>query len=150
MKKPVLFIAFLLAFAANILAADMTEVWKELQLNKEFIVADIAPEKAARNGFETLSVALNSAPSSHDINTVKNLMATVEPSQKVTSVSQKGVDVSVYAAPASADGSLYKLMLVVDKNDNEDKALIILYGICTQSGIGQALTSLSIEDIIGS
>lgn len=149
MKKTLLTLALTVLAAVGAFASDMTTVWETVAQDTTFIVAPVASDKAAENGFETLSIALNSAPTSRDIDNVKRLAATIDSNQQVTSVSQQGVDVAVYAAPASADGSTYKLMLVIDKNDNADKALMILYGICTRQGIARALQNLSIEDLIG-
>ena len=150
MKK--LIAAFALALTTMIpaFAGDLSTVWSQYQDNKGFIIADVDADKAAKNGFETLTVALNSAPTSQQINDIKRLAATIDESQKLTSVQQQGVEVTVYAAPAAADGSLYKLMIVIDKNDTADKMLVVLYGTCTKDSFVNALQNLSIEDIIGS
>ena len=131
------------------MATDMTTIWYQIKGDNNFMVAEVPKEKAARNGFEEMTVALNSAPTSQQITEVKRLAGTIDSRQKIASVSQNGVDVSVYAAPASADGSLCKMMLVVDKNDNAEKVLVVLYGICTQEGLTRAVQNLSLEDIIG-
>ena len=149
MKKTILTIVAILGACLTSLAVDMTTVWDQIQAQPEFIVSEIGPEQASFNGFEKLTVALNSAPTDDYINQVKRLAATIDPGQKVTSVSQKGVDVAIYAAPASATGDLYKMMIFVDKNDNEDKSLIVLYGITNRDDITRALSNLSIESLIG-
>lgn len=149
MKKIVMTLALVISAAVSLWATDMTFVWEDIQKNKDLIVAEVPSEKAAANGFETLHVALHPQANSASINQLKRLIATIDDKQKVTTVSQQGVDVSVYIAPASTDGTLYKLMIVVDKNDNADKALIVLYGTCTPAGMNYAIQKLSIEDIIG-
>ena len=149
MKKTVLTLACVFATFLSSFAMDMTDVWTQFQAVPNFIVSNVSPEKAEANGFETLAVAINTAPTSNDIVAAQRLSATIDSKQKITSVNQQGVEVTVYAAPASADASHYKLMLVVDKNDNEDKALIVLYGICTNEGMLKALQNLSLESIIG-
>lgn len=149
MKKIVSVLAIVCAFAVSAIAADMTTVWTQLKGNEGFMVADIAKEKASKNGFEDLTVALNSAPTSDHIKTVKNQIATIDDNQKITTVNQNGIEVSVFTAPAAADGSLYKLLIVVNKNDNAEKALVVLYGTCTPRNLENAMQSLSLEDIIG-
>lgn len=150
MKKLILFLAAGLLSCLEGFAADLTTVWEEIMNENGFIIADVPDTKANQNGFETLKVALNSAPSTADINKAKQLVATIDAGQKVTSVSQNGVNVSIYAAPASADASLYKLFVLIDMNENADnKALIVLYGTCSRENMANALNNMSIESIIG-
>lgn len=145
MKKRILAAAATVLLAVSGFAADLSTVWNQIAANGTFIVGD-APKKG---GFEKLEVALNTAPTSQQINDIKRLVATIDSNQKVTSVSQQGVDVSIFVAPADADLTLYKVMFVVDKNDNEDKALLVLYGTCTREALSDAIRDISLEDIIG-
>lgn len=149
MKKILTVIVLSLMFATTAFAADMTTVWTQVKGTEGFMVADISQDKASKNGFEDLTVALNSAPTSSQINNVKNLVATIDQNQKITSVNQNGVEVSVFTAPATANGTLYKLMIFVNKNDNADKVLMVLYGTCTPQNLESAMQSLSLEDLIG-
>ena len=149
MKKLHLILLFALTSVLSGFAADMTTVWNQINKQKTFIVADIPAQKAAANGFETLTVAINSAPTSQDINSIRRLADTIDKNQKITNATQEGVDVTIYAAPADSNATAYKLMFVIDKDDNEDKALIVLYGTCSRDGLNNALQSLSIEDLIG-
>lgn len=130
-------------------AADMSEVWTEIKQFPGLFVDEVAPEKAKANGFQNLLTAINSAPTSADIKNIKSILAKIDSNQKITTVSQQGIDVSVYVAPAAADASLFKVMLGVTKDDNEDKMLVVLYGICTQEGMIDALQNMSLIDIIG-
>ena len=149
MKKIILL--FIVAFFSltSVFGADMTTVFEQILGKKDFIVADVPADKAAANGFEKLTVVLNSAPTSKDINAMKQLVATIDATQKLTSVSQQGVNVTVFLAPASTDGTLFKVMFVLDKNDNEDKSLVVLYGTCTPAGMQTAIQNMSLEDLIG-
>ena len=149
MKKFALTLVLMMTLALSGYAEDMTKVWENLKSKKEFIVSDIPAKKAKESGFETLSVALNSSPSSKDIQKVKKLTATINEDQKITEVTQHGVDVAVYGATASGDGTLYKVMFVIDKDDNADKALMVFYGTCLASNLNKALKKMSIEDLIG-
>lgn len=130
-------------------AADMTTVWEQISEAKNMILAQVPAEKATANGFQTLYLALNSAPTTADINAVKRLTATIEENQKITSVRQQDVDVSIYAAPADADASVYKILIEIEKPDGEDKSLILLYGTAGRDEMLNTLQRLSIEDIIG-
>lgn len=149
MKK--LLVSLVIVFGAcfSVMAADVTEVWNMFRPINTFIVTDVDMEKAAKNGFETLSMAVNTAPTTAEINEARRLAATVNPAQKITSMSQEGVNVSVFAAPADTNGQLYKVMFVIDKNDNENKALIVLYGTVARSNMINAMQSLSVQDLIG-
>lgn len=149
MKRIALILVLFVTAIIAAMATDMSTIWSQIANNDSFIVADISKDKAAKNDFETLTVALNSAPTSQQINDVKRLISTVDENQKVTSVNHQGIEVSIYAAPANADATLYKVMLLIGKNDSADKFLAVLYGTCTQQNITNALQNLSIEDIIG-
>lgn len=149
MKKIALTLVLFLTATIVAMATDMSTIWSQVAQNDSFIVAEISKDKAAKNDFETLTVALNSAPTSQQINDVKRLMSTVDENQKVTTANHQGIEVSIYAAPANADATLYKVMLLIDKNDSADKFLVVLYGTCTQQNITNALQNLSIEDLIG-
>lgn len=149
MKKLIFSLVLTVLSLTSAFAADMSEVWGTIRETKGFFVDEVKPEKAKANGFESLLTAVNTAPTSADINAVNALLATINPKQKVSTVSQQGVEVSVYVAPASADGKMYKLLLAVNKDDNEDKLLAVLYGLSTPQGMIDALQNLSIVDIIG-
>ena len=149
MKKFITLAVLIVAFALSAFSADMTTVWSQYKTYDGFMVAEVSPEKAQKNGFEELSVALNSAPTTAQIDNAKRLAATIDENQKITSVNRNGVEVSVFAAPAVADGSLFKLLILVNKNDNADKALMVLYGTCTPQNLENAMQNLSLEDIIG-
>ena len=149
MKKQIFILLFAFCTVIAGFATDMTTVWHQIESSPKFISGQTDTEKATKNGFQQLNIAINSAPTSEDIQDARRLIATIDSNQKVTTISQQGVDVSVFAAPAAADMSLLKLMLVIDKNDNADKALIVMYGVTTPDGLTKALQNLSIEDLIG-
>lgn len=148
MKRIFITLTAILATAVATFAADLSQVWDQVVVNKQFLVADVPAEKAAAEGFQSLAVALNSDPSVQDILNTQRLAATIEARQKITSVSQEGVDVSVYAAPADAGATLYKVLMVVAAT-GKDKALIVLYGTCTASEMSKAVQNMSLESIIG-
>lgn len=148
MKKIVLSLLFVVVSFASVFAADLTTVWEKVTSDKNFIYGPAEKGKAEKNGFEKLDIAINTAPTSDQINQIKRLFSTIDDKQKVTSVSQSGVDVSMYAAPYNMAGTELKVMFLIAKNDNEDKALFVLYGICTQEGLMKALQNMSIEDLI--
>lgn len=131
------------------MAADMTDVWNSISTNPKMITAQVEPAKATANGFDTLYVALNSAPTAADINDILRLADTVDASQHVTRINRQGIDVSIFGAMATADGKMYKIMIVVDKAQGEDKSLIVLYGLSPSDNVASALQNLSLEDIIG-
>ena len=150
MKKIAISLIVILLSVVNSFAADLSTAWEQLQSDKGFIVANVPSQKALSNGFETLTVALNTAPTTQDINNAKRIAATINSNQKITSVSQNGVNVSIYAAPAATDGSLYKIFIMIDMNENADnRALIGLYGTCTRDNMLNTLQNMSIENIIG-
>lgn len=148
MKRIFITLTAILATAVATFAADLSQVWDQVAVNKQFLVADVPAEKAAAEGFQSLAVALNSDPSVQDILNTQRLAATIEARQKITSVSQEGVDVSVYAAPADAGATMYKVLMVVAAT-GKDKALIVLYGTCTASEMSKAVQNMSLESIIG-
>lgn len=149
MKKILLSLIVLVTTAAGALAADVTTVWNTIKADKSMIFAEESVQRAKANGFDELYVAINSAPDANAINAVKRLTATIDANQKMTEVSQQGVDVSIYTAPADASGNVSKVMIVVTKNDNADKALIVVYGLCEKAKLQDMLSKLSLEDIIG-
>lgn len=149
MKKFIVSFAAVIITALASFAADMSTVWEQFIQNPNFIVADFDAEKAAKNNFQTLTVALNSAPTTQDINTVQRLADTIDKNQKITSITRDGINISIYIAQASADMSLFKVMLIIDKNGEIDKTLMIFYGTCSQSDVQNAITNFSIEDLIG-
>lgn len=148
MKRIFITLTAILATAVATFAADLSQVWDQVVVNKQFLVADVPAEKAAAEGFQSLAVALNSDPSVQDILNTQRLAATIEARQKITSVSQEGVDVSVYATPADAGATLYKVLMVVAAT-GKDKALIVLYGTCTAGEMSKAVQNMSLESIIG-
>ena len=150
MRKFALTLAFCLTSLLASFAADLSTVWQSLQDVEGFYVVPLSAAEAAESGFEKLTVALNSSPTAANINKANQLAATIDPSQKITSVSQDGVNVAVYIAPENVDATEYKLLLLITKNDNADKVLMALYGICTREGLNVALQNLSIEKLIGS
>lgn len=149
MKRFFITLSLMIAVAVSAFSADMSQVWSDIKQTKGFFVDEVSASKTQANGFQNLLTAINTAPTSADIRALKNLTATIDSKQKITTVSQSGVNISVYCAPASADGKLFKLMFVIDKDDNEDKMLAVLYGTCTQEGMLKALQNMSIVDIIG-
>ena len=149
MKRFFLALALFTAAVATMAAADMTQVWGQIKETKGFFVDKVNDDKAHANGFTDLLTAINTAPTSADIKNVNNLLATIERNQKITTVSQQGIKISIYMAPASQDGKLFKLLMAVEKDDNADKLLAVLYGTCTQEGMLKAIQSMSLVDIIG-
>lgn len=150
MKKFFITLLAVMATAVSALAADLTEVWTQIKDNDTFLVAEIPNDSARAQGFEQLTVALNSAPTVSQITDIKSTFGTITPSQKLTSVSQSGVDVNIYTSPATADGSLYNLLLFISKSTGDDKALIVIFGKCTPAQMANALQGMSLEKIIGS
>lgn len=131
-----------------VLGADLTSVWEELSSDKMFMTADFDSEKAASNGFESLWVAVDSDPTTDDFKHVRRVTGTIDQNQKITNINQQGIDVSVFAAPASADMKYIKVLLVFEKEDSEVKSLILIYGTCQADKMGSVFQNLSIEDLI--
>lgn len=148
-KKLLLTLIAVVASATCAFAADVTTVWDAIKADKSMIYAEESADKANANGFDELYLAINSAPDANAINALKRLTATIDANQKMTEVSQQGVDVSIYTAPADVAGDRSKVMIVVTKNDNADKALIVVYGICQKAKLQEMLSKLSLEDIVG-
>lgn len=113
------------------------------------ITASVSQQKAEANGFRSLSVSLNSAPTTKDIDKVLNLATSIEDSQKVTAVNRDDINVQIFAAPASVDAKIYKIMILVTKETGEDHSLIVLYGETDSADITKVLQNLSLEDLIG-
>lgn len=148
MKKISLILIALVATSLTSFAADLTEVWNRIISEPGLITQEVPTEQARKEGFETLTVALNSAPTSEAIAAVETQAKFIDEKQKLTSVTQKGVTVSIFYAPADVAGSLYKILFVIT-SDAEEKALVCLYGTCTREQMTKNLEDLSIENIIG-
>lgn len=148
MKKFVLTLLVAMVSSAFAFAADMTVVWNQVKNQKNITTAPIERSKAEANGLESLDIALNSAPTSNDINAVKKLLATINENQKVTNLTVSGVEVSVYQAPYDMTGKMEKVMFVLTKDDNADKALILLYGVGTVDNVKRMIGNLNIADLL--
>ena len=149
MKKSLLALMLTVVSAFSTLAADLTTVWEQIAADKSFITGPADKDKIEKNGFEKLDIAINTAPTSDQINRTRRLAATIDDSQKITSVSQSGVDISIYMAPYNIAGTEYKVLFLITKNDNADKALFVFYGVATQEGLQKALQNFSLEDLVG-
>lgn len=136
----------LTAFAST--AADITEIWNAIKADKGMTVADIPAEEAQAEGFLTTTVALNTNPTSADIERILTQVKFINDNQKLTAVTQNSVDVAIYAAPADAQATTYKVLVVIT-SDAAEKALVCVYGTCTADQMQTALSSFQIGDLIG-
>ena len=148
MKKFALVLTAFIATALTSVAADLNEVWNLIIKEQNLMAEYIEGELARKNGFESLNVALNSAPTSKDIAAIEAYAKLIDEKQKLTSVSEEGVSVSMFASPVDAAGTFYRLLILVT-SDAEEKALICLYGKCTRDQMTKTLEGLSIKNIIG-
>lgn len=151
MKKIILVFVTIISAALTSSAADLTEVWNHIKAQPGLIVQDFPADQARQEGFESLTVALNSAPTSEAIAAVETQAKFINEKQKLSSVTQNGVRVSIFAVPADATASVYKILFVItsDVANDDDKALVCLYGTATREQMLKNLSDMSIENIIG-
>lgn len=148
MKKIVFVLIALIATSLSSVAADLTEVWGRILKEPGLMVENVDGKRARQVGFEALSVALNSDPTSEAIAAIEKHAKLIDEKQKIASVTEEGVNVSIFATPTDAAGTFYNMLFVITC-DAEEKVLVCLYGKCTREQMAKALKDMSIENIIG-
>lgn len=138
--------AIITVFAST--AADITEIWNTIKAEKGMTIAELPADEAQKEGFKTATVAINTNPSSDDIARILTQTKFINDNQKLTSVNKNDVDVAIYAAPADAQASIYKILFVIS-SDAQDKVLVCVYGTCSADQMQTALGNFSIGDMIG-
>lgn len=149
MKK--LILSFALAFVAvfSSSAADLTEVWKSISSNSANITAKVDNAKAAKQGFEELTVSLNPNADAKAVKSVLELTSTISENQKLATSTNNGITVTIYATPADANGESYDVMYVLSGESAGVNQVIVLYGKVTRENMTRAMTNINLEELIG-
>lgn len=149
MKKFILTFAIAFVTILGGHAADLTEVWGSLSVAPNMIKAPVDTDKANKQGFTSLEIAMNPAPTEAEQAKVAEQTATISSNQKLASTEVAGFTVSIFATPADASGSLYKVLYTITGENDGVRQLILLYGTVTRENMARAMTKIDLEEIIG-
>lgn len=147
MKKLVIMLAMALVGTVASMASDIKEAWARMQALPDVITADAPAAEIAKDGFTSLKVSVNPAPTDATIASLASITKSIDGSQLMADTVAQGFDVKIYCAAANAGGSEYNVLFVIYGGE-ADKVQVAMYGTCTAQALQKAISSLSIENVL--